>query len=70
MIFYSIQGIQRLILNNCISATDLDKFERIALDLVKKGNEQTANASLKLLLTCIYIGKFILTIEHTKSWVN
>lgn len=51
------QGIERMILTNCTSASDLETFERISLDLVKKGNEQMAIPALKLLMTCIYIGE-------------
>lgn len=55
MIFF--QGIQRLILTNCMSANDLDKFERVSLELIRKGNEEIAIPALKLLMTCIYIGE-------------
>ena len=37
----------------------MEKFERIALDVVKKGNEQVALPALQLLMTCIYIGMAI-----------
>lgn len=46
-----------MILTNCTSASDLETFERISLDLVKKSNEQMAIPALKLLMTCIYIGE-------------
>lgn len=53
---FIIQGTGRLILTNCVSATDLDKIERIAMDLVKR-NEMFAMPALKLLVQCIYIGE-------------
>lgn len=51
-----MQGIQRLILTNCVSPTDLDTFERIAMDVVKKGHEPFAMPALQLLVTCVYVG--------------
>lgn len=51
-----MQGIQRLILTNCVSPTDLDTFERIAMDVVKKGHEPFAMPALQFLVTCVYVG--------------
>lgn len=49
--------MERLILTNCVSTSDLESFERIALEVVKKGSEEMAVPALKLLMTCIYIGE-------------
>lgn len=35
-----------------------EKIEKVALDLVKLENETFSLAALKLLVTCMYMGKF------------
>ena len=48
----------------------MEKFERIALDVVKKGNEQVALPALQLLMTCIYIGKSFIDIINNKYLID
>lgn len=56
--FSFFQGIARLILTNCLSSNDVEKVSRIALERIKQGPEALAMPGLKLLVTCIYFGKY------------
>lgn len=46
-----------------------DKIEKLALELVKVENERFSLPALKLLLSCVYIGKLILHM-HTFPIMN
>lgn len=54
-----MQGLERLVVTNCASKMLREKIEKIALDLVKLENEQFSIPALKLLVSCMYIGKMI-----------
>lgn len=52
------QGLERLVATNVVMKMFREKIEKIALDLVKLENERFSIPALKLLITCMYIGKF------------
>lgn len=54
-----IHGLERIVIARNMSKFCHDKVERLALDLVKLENEQFSLLALKLLATCMYMGKKI-----------
>lgn len=59
VILYSciIHGLERIVITRAMTKFCHDKVERLALDLVKMENEQFSLLALKLLATCMYMGK-------------
>lgn len=60
VIFKCTQGLERVIISNTITKYYHEKIERLALELVKLEYEQFSLLALKLLVTCMYIGKCVL----------
>lgn len=52
-----LNGLERLVLMNTITRIQREKIEKLVLDLIKKDNEVFTVPALKLLITCMYIGK-------------
>lgn len=52
-----LKGLERLVVTNCATKMYREKIEKIALDLVKLENEKFSIPAVKLLVSCMYIGK-------------
>lgn len=54
-----IHGLERIVITRTMTKFCHEKVERLALDLVKMENEQFSLLALKLLATCMYMGRQI-----------